>query len=170
MPFFPCSIYLQNGSGGYFSPKGIFWPAHLGASWAVAPEAEVGESGCAIERWGDHQLPEQSTFGPKKSHGYMAALPQQLPVTCTRVAGLFLFCVASPVSLLSTPSCVCPPFHNTDAPACLVVREQNCQKHINLFSGLNLLLFWIKMGFLARVSTSYRIEPGFETAVIYLQL
>lgn len=108
-------------------------PAHLGASWAVTPEAGVEENGCGIGRWGDHQLPEQSTFGPKKSRGSMAALPQQPVVTCTRVAGLFLFCVASPVSLLSAPSSVCPLFGNTDAPACRVIREQNWQNHINLF-------------------------------------
>lgn len=123
----------------------------------MTPEAGVGESGWTMGRWWDHQLPEQSTFGPRKSHGSMAALPQQLPVTCTRVAELFLFCVPFP---MSTPSCVCPLSCNTDVPACLVIREQNCQKHINLFLGLNYLQFWMKVSFLARASTSYSIGPG----------
>lgn len=75
-----------------------------------------------------------------------------------------LLCTYSYVS--STSSCVCPLFHNTDAPACLVVREQNCQKHINLFSGLNLLQFWMKMGFLARASTSGRITLSGQLAAL----
>ena len=68
--------------------------------------------------------------------------------------------VPSLTSLLSTSSCVCPLRHHTDTPACLVVREQNCQKHINLLSELNFLLFWMKISFLARDSTSNRAEPG----------
>lgn len=59
-----------------FHPNPFSVPAHLKATWgpAVTAEAEVGEGGCAIGRWWEHQLPEQSTFGPRENCRAMAAL------------------------------------------------------------------------------------------------
>lgn len=69
-------------------------------------------------------------------------------------------CVTPLTFLLSTSSYMCPLLHHTDSPACLVVREQNCRKHVNLSSELNFLMFWMKISFLARASTSNRAKPG----------
>lgn len=158
------SLPLQNGSAGDFSPKPVSQPkpAHLRATWgpAVTPGAEAAEGGCAIGRWWEHQLPEQSTFGLRENCGAVAALPQQLPVTCMGALGH----PSPPRPSSEVPSFyiqLCVPSPPSHWHFCLPggKRAELSETHKpfiwTLFSAV-----LIKFSFLARPSTSNRAELG----------